>query len=139
MVARVRSKKRHKGNPDWKPGISPNPHGRPKGSLNKTSRFLKEAALRAAELEGSNQRGRDGLIGFLRMASRKETAAFLSLLGKILPLQITGEGGKPIELISSGMPVKQAAELYAETIRQFQAGVTPKMIDVTPVRKDEAA
>lgn len=66
--------------------------GRPKGTPNKTTALLKDALLIAAEQAG----GKAGLVGYLRTQANENPAAFLSLLGKVLPLQVTGEGGGPI-------------------------------------------
>lgn len=92
--------------------------GRAPGQPNKTTRVLREAVILAAELSGSNGRGKDGLVGYL-LRCAKQPKVFVPLLSKMLPLQITGLNGKPVEIISSGMGVQKAAELYAETIRQF--------------------
>jgi hypothetical protein len=68
--------------------------GRKPGKPNKTTRILKDALLMAAELEGDyHYRKRqiqenDGLVGFLRWAARKELPSFLSLLGRVLPMQV---------------------------------------------------
>lgn len=66
--------------------------GRPKGSPNKTTALLKDAILKAAEAAG----GDDGLIGYLRTQARENPASFLTLLGKVLPMQVTGEDGGPV-------------------------------------------
>ena len=59
--------------------------GRPAGSLNKTTALLKDAILLAAEKAG----GSGGLVGYLQAQAKKNPTAFLSLLGKVLPLQIS--------------------------------------------------
>jgi hypothetical protein len=80
---------------------TPGPHagkGRPKGSLNKTTATLKEAILKAAELSGNNGKGKDGLIGYLKRVADEDVKAFAGLLGRVLPLQVTGEGGGSVKL-----------------------------------------
>ena len=62
--------------------------GRKVGSINRSTKLLKEAVLLAAELEGSNQRGKDRLVGFLRMVAREDLRGFVMLLGRVLPLQV---------------------------------------------------
>jgi hypothetical protein len=62
--------------------------GRKVGSVNHTTKLLKEAVLLAAELEGSNQRGKDRLVGFLRMVAKEDLRGFVMLLGRVLPLQV---------------------------------------------------
>jgi hypothetical protein len=69
--------------------------GRVKGVPNTTTKLLKEAILQAADKAG----GKDGLVGYLTTQAKKNPKAFLPLLGKVLPLQVTGEGGGPVQLI----------------------------------------
>ena len=47
--------------------------GRQPGVRNRTTRLLKEAILLAAELEGRDGEGKDGLIGFLRRVANADT------------------------------------------------------------------
>lgn len=68
--------------------------GRRKGALNKTTALLKDAILRAAEEAG----GGDGLVGYLREQAMANPGPFMSLLGKVLPMQVTGADGGPIEV-----------------------------------------
>ena len=75
--------------------------GRKKGVPNKTTALLKEAILRAAEQSGYDQRGRDGLIGYLRRVADEDVKAFSGLLGKVLPLQVVGDGGGPVVIQAS--------------------------------------
>jgi hypothetical protein len=69
--------------------------GRPKGTPNKTTALLKDAILRAAEQAG-NKIGNDGLVSYLEVQAVENPGPFMSLLGKVLPMQITGEGGGDI-------------------------------------------
>lgn len=75
-----------------KPG-TPKTGGRQKGTPNKTTALLKDAILKAAEEAG----GENGLIGYLKGQAVANPQSFLPLLGKVLPLQLTGEGGGPIQ------------------------------------------
>ncbi|WP_455466918.1 hypothetical protein [Bartonella sp. B39] len=72
--------------------------GRVKGVPNKTTRILKEAVIKAAERAG-NKYGNEGLISYLEKQALKCPAAYLSLLGKVLPLQVTGEDGGAIKMV----------------------------------------
>ena len=67
--------------------------GRPKGSPNKTTATLKEAILAAAEAVGHDGQGKDGLTGYLKHVAASDVKAFSALLGKVLPMQVTGEDG----------------------------------------------
>lgn len=67
--------------------MGPGP-GRPKGSTNKITRDLKEMILGA--LEGA------GGVEYLKARAVDTPGPFLTLLGKVLPLQVTGNDGKPL-------------------------------------------
>jgi len=68
--------------------------GRPKGAVNKTTALLKDAILQAAEQAG----GKDGMMGYLKEQAEKNPGPFMALLGKVLPMQITGEDGGPVQI-----------------------------------------
>ena len=65
--------------------------GRRKGSRNKVTGLLKTAILEAAANAGSDGKGEGGLVGYCRFLARNEPRAFALLLGKVLPLQVTGD------------------------------------------------
>lgn len=66
--------------------ISP---GRPKGVPNKITAMLKDAILKAAEQAG-NKIGSDGMVSYLERQATENPGPFMSLLGKVLPMQVTG-------------------------------------------------
>lgn len=72
--------------------------GRVKGTPNKTTALLKEAILGAATATGSDGKGRGGLMGYCTFLAKDEPKAFAQLLGKVLPMQVTGEDGGPIKV-----------------------------------------
>lgn len=72
--------------------------GRPKGAQNKTTGALKEAILLAAAQVGKNGKGENGLIGYLEMLAVDEPTSFATLLGKVLPLQVTGDPDQPLKV-----------------------------------------
>lgn len=74
----------------------PKSPGRPKGSLNKTTALLKDAIIAAAEAQGNDGNGEEGLKGYCRFLAREEPKAFSQLLGRVLPMQVTGEDGGAI-------------------------------------------
>lgn len=76
--------------------------GRKKGSLNKTTKALKEAILEAAAAHGEDDMGTNGLTGYLRKVAREDVKAFVSLLGRVLPLDVTSGGERiamPTEIV----------------------------------------
>jgi hypothetical protein len=70
--------------------------GRSKGTPNKTTALLKDAILRAAEAAG----GDNGMVGYLTMQAQENPGPFMALLGKVLPMQLTGAEGGPLELVT---------------------------------------
>ena len=70
--------------------------GRPKGAQNKTTSLLKDAIIQAAEKAG----GKGGMVSYLTRQAEENPGPFLSLLGKVLPMQIAGtdENGEAKEL-----------------------------------------
>lgn len=78
--------------------------GRPKGSVNKTTALLKDAILKAAENAG-NRVGDNGLISYLEQQAVENPGPFMALLGKVLPMQVTGEDGNAISIqVVTGVP-----------------------------------
>lgn len=68
--------------------------GRPKGSQNKVPREVKQMVLHALD-------GAGGVAYLIRCAKDPKLApSFLTLLGKVLPLQVTGPGGGPLQSVS---------------------------------------
>ena len=59
--------------------------GRPKGLPNKVTKALKEMILGALDDAGGQR--------YLAVCAASEPKAFLALLGRVLPLSITGDGG----------------------------------------------
>lgn len=76
--------------------ISP---GRPKGVPNKTTAVLKDAILLAASEVGADGNGKDGLQGYLRHIAVEDFKTFAGLLGRVLPLQVTGDPDNPMRVL----------------------------------------
>jgi len=62
--------------------------GRPKGVPNKTTTLLKDAILQAATDAGGGD-----IVQYLKQQAVDNPGPFLALVGKVLPMQVTGEGG----------------------------------------------
>ena len=73
--------------------------GRPKGIPNKTTAILKDAILQAAQKAGGGDE--DGMITYLQKQATESPAAFLGLLGKVLPMQIAGDQENPLRTITT--------------------------------------
>lgn len=74
--------------------------GRVKGVPNKTTALLKDAILKAAEAAGGPSKGGQpgGIVGYLEAQAKANPGPFLALLGKVLPLQVTGGDGGPVQV-----------------------------------------
>lgn len=73
--------------PNWVGSGKPGP-GRPKGVPNKTTQLLKDAILQAA-----TDAGEGDMTAYLAKQAKENPGPFMALLGKVLPMQVTGEGG----------------------------------------------
>lgn len=70
--------------------------GKPKGALSKTTKTAKEAIAIAAEKLG----GADRLVKWAQEDPANERVFWGNIYPKLLPLQVTGDGGGPIETVS---------------------------------------
>ena len=68
--------------------------GRPKGVPNKVTTELKEMILEAANLAGAE----GGTVGYLKAQAAANPTAFMSLLGRVLPLQVGGDKDNPLTI-----------------------------------------
>ncbi len=75
--------------------------GKPKGALNKTTKSAKEAIALAAEKLG----GVDRLVAWAKKDPLNERIFWGTIYPKLLPLQVSGEGGGPIKLILVGSDI----------------------------------
>jgi len=89
----------------------PKTGGRQKGTLNKTSALLKDAVLEAANTAG----GSEGLVGYLRVQARENPVAFMGLLGKLVPSQISADVTQRVATVTADiMTPEEWAEQWAE-------------------------
>jgi hypothetical protein len=110
--------------------------GRQKGTTNKTTALLKDAILEAASLAG----GKDGLVGYLLTQATTNPGPYLSLLGKVLPLQLTGANGGPLEIanVSNLDRAKALAALIAKSKSDDDAERLRAATLAAQAAKDEA-
>jgi hypothetical protein len=80
MVSKVEGKRQKTG-------------GRKAGTPNKVTGLLKDAIIQAA----TNAGGGD-LVNYLQTQATANPGPFLGLVGKVLPMQVTGEGDGPVKL-----------------------------------------
>jgi hypothetical protein len=112
------------------------------GKPNKTTRLLREALILAAEKHGSNGNGKDGLVGFLLHLIDKDLGAFATLLGRVLPLQVSVKDGDEdrmasrrqllTELKSRGIVIERGV-FIGDNDRVLDA----EIIEPPPVVKDD--
>lgn len=72
--------------PKPKVGLDRSKTGRAKGTPNKTTALLKDAILKAATDAGGGD-----LAAYLERQANLNPGPFMSLLGKVLPMQVTGD------------------------------------------------
>jgi hypothetical protein len=75
--------------------------GRPRGALNKTTRSAKDAIAAAAAALGGAER----LTAWAREDPANERVFWGTIYPKLLPLQVAGEGGGPLQLVLNGSDV----------------------------------
>ena len=100
----------------YQPNNRQAPGGRTPGSKNKISREIKEAVITAANLVGSNRRGKDGLIGYMRRLAVRNEAVFGGLLRHVMGTQVTIEHTERHKKY-------QTVEEVVEELRRF--GIVP--------------
>lgn len=66
--------------------------GRKKGTQNRQTKALKDMILSALEKAG----GKEGGEGYLLKQAQEDPKTFLALVGKVLPLQVTGDKDNPL-------------------------------------------
>ena len=70
--------------------------GRQKGTPNKSTALLKDAILLAAQKAGGDPE--TGLVDYLTVQASENPGPFMSLLGKVLPMQLAGDPDAPITI-----------------------------------------
>jgi hypothetical protein len=116
------------------PAANHRPHGRP----NKITRDLREGIIDAAVAHGFDGKGRDGLVGYLRFLAARYPKPFASLLGRLLPLQVSGNIGSFIGAVQI-VSAPAGSFLSAEDITKLSPPrtINSEPADVTPL--DEAS
>src|SRR5215217_6830556 len=94
----------------------PKTGGRQKGTPNKITKALKEMILGALDDAG----GQD----YLARMAEQQPAAFMTLLGKVLPTTVAGDSDSPVRTIITRMEIQGS--------RMSLAGDDPKHVVVVP-------
>jgi hypothetical protein len=93
-------------------------------STKQNYRSFNEAVILAAQQVGEDNRGRDGLLGYLRRIARTEPKLFAALLGRVPPGQIIDKEDRKVRyetyeeareaLLEEGVDVDRLEPLFAE-------------------------
>lgn len=75
------------------PKGGPKVGGRKKGTPNKTTAAIKEMVIQALD-----EAHKDGGVAYLKAQAAANPTAFLTLVGKVLPLQLQGDPDNPLTL-----------------------------------------
>ena len=95
--------------------------GRPLGATNRIPTALREAIMQAASEVGEDEKGLNGLVGYLRRLAIHEPSVFGSLLKRLLPVRVKGE----LDASSLLVQAMQAAQSRA-------AHDKARVLDLTP-------
>lgn len=82
------SKISHGGKGGARPGA-----GRPKGSIDKGNALIREMVAQALHNMGG--------VAYLERQAEEQPKAFLSLIGRVIPVQIEGGGGGPVQIVAT--------------------------------------
>lgn len=105
--------------PEPKLGLDRSKTGRAKGTPNKTTALLKDAILAAATAAGGGD-----LVKYLKTQAVDNPGPFLALLGKVLPLQVTGD-----------VTVTQINRMTDDELEAIAAGRSPRTAETAPSTK----
>ena len=104
----------------------PKTGGRQRGTPNKATALLKDAVLQAAELAGDKA----GMVGYLTTQAKINPTAFMSLLGRVLPMQLEGAGDTTS--LSLSVSYVAALEHNPSNLAVIDARPEPITIDAEP-------
>ncbi|MEY9493732.1 hypothetical protein [Bradyrhizobium elkanii] len=112
----------------------PIPPGKSIGTVNRITRDLKLGIVDAAAAHGSDGAGAGGLTGYLLYLATEHPKAFAGLLGKMLPLQVSGRVDATIAAVNV-VSVPGDRYLTQEDMRKLAAPA----IEHQSAESDEAA
>src|SRR5215472_2050739 len=94
--------------------------GRPKGVPNKDNQLIRDMVVGALHDVGGR--------AYLARQAEANPSTFLMLVGKVLPLQLTGDPEKPIAIDFSWAPTQPAATTVVEAVAER---VAERVIEVS--------
>lgn len=100
--------------------------GRQKGTPNKVTVILKDGIMAAMEQCGYDTKGRDGVVGYLKRMAIRKPEQFLRLVEKLLPYQLTGKDGGPMQVLH------QTKEEVVARMKERGLPIPPSLIDAPP-------
>jgi len=106
------------------PGRSGGPRagaGRPKGVPNKVPADIKAMVLAALDKAGG--------VDYLRDRAFDQPVAFMALVGKVLPLQVTGKDGTPLQVDFRWADAPTPTTVANETIASVVIEAEPDLIE----------
>ena len=81
----------------------------------------------AAAQTGSDNKGKDGLLGYLKMVAKQDVKSFTGLLGKVLPqeMMLSGDRGLIVRIVRDGIEIEAQSEKFAGRLVAEQAPTAP--------------
>lgn len=98
------------------PGVGARGRGRPKGTPNKSTKAIKDMILEALENKGGTE--------YLEKQADENPTAFLGLVGKILPTQLTGPNDGAIQFQDVTQDAEAVGAMLASLTERAERGVT---------------
>lgn len=109
--------------------------GRPHGAVARFPKILKEAALMAAAIHGSDGKGKDELVGYMLFLATDHPVCFAGILGRILPIQMNVSEGPLV--IEAEKVREHLSHLSGDELAVLESVYNdPKLIDLTPEKED---
>lgn len=94
--------------------------GRKPGVPNKLTVQLKDCIMTAVAELGSDGKGKEGVVGYLKRFGWRKPELMFALLAKVLPLQITGKDGGPVKLMP--FPPEVLSRFTPDELRLMKIG-----------------
>jgi hypothetical protein len=107
----------------------------PRRVPNKLTQDLKQGIIDGAVRHGSNGKGAGGLSGYCYHLAKRHPKAYVSLLAKILPMQVSGNIGHHIDSVNL-IPVPYNRFVSGDDIARLANA--DNVIELEPIEQDNA-